>query len=188
MHYPFNNYTPLGNVIPFRAFLQGSPDMPEIYWNVQSSEQRIRSICAEIGKLVAYCDNLANCENATREFVNELAVELHEVQYELDKLAEDFEALQQGGKVRNAVTGMYNRSYVAEKQVFDLLRVYASTWAELESLNKTYAEYEADGYSYADVEMFGNLYYGNGKVRAKITKANTIDANTPGFGYVKESK
>ncbi len=181
--YPYN--VPLTPISPYGAYLFGAPDMPELYWNVRSNEQRIKGICEEIAKLIEYCDNLATNENETREFANQIAVELHEAQRELEKIRDDVDAILAGGKIRNPMTGAYNRSYVAAKQTYDMLRVYASTWAELEALGKSYDEMEDNEYTYADVEMFGNIYWGNGQLRAKVTDPEKIDVNTPGFGYVK---
>ncbi len=180
--YPYN--LPMAPIAPYGAFI-GSTDLPELYWNVRSSEQRIKSICAELGKLMDYCNMLSDSENETREFANAIAVELHEAQRDIVNIREAVEAILAGGKLRNPMTGEYSRAYVEAKQTYDLLRVYASTWAELEALGKTYEELEADGHTYADMDMFANLYYGDGSIRAKVTNPEKIDVNTPGFGYVE---
>lgn len=50
-------------ITPFAVWTWSSPVIPEFYWNVYSSEQRIKQICKEIGKIEAYLNYLVNKTN-----------------------------------------------------------------------------------------------------------------------------
>ena len=50
-------------ITPFSVWTWSSPVIPEFYWNVYSSEQRIKQICKEIGKIEAYLQYLVNQTN-----------------------------------------------------------------------------------------------------------------------------
>lgn len=52
-----------GRLMPFAAFLQGTPVIPEIYWNVYSSEQRWKVICERLEGLIAYVDEVKDVVN-----------------------------------------------------------------------------------------------------------------------------
>lgn len=82
-------------------------------------------------------------------------------------------------KVRNPVTGNFDYTYVALKQMWDMLRVKSMSYDEIKALGKTYDELKADGHTYYEIEMFANVYYGNGEERAKFTPTEAIPVDTP---------
>lgn len=59
-------------IIPYFGFTQFTPALPEFYWNVYSSEQRIKHICYELCKLAAYDDYIAEQLNLDHETIAEL--------------------------------------------------------------------------------------------------------------------
>lgn len=59
-------------VIPFSGFTQFTGSLPSFYWNVYSSEQRIKHMCYEICKLAEYSDYLADKINADHKLIEEL--------------------------------------------------------------------------------------------------------------------
>lgn len=71
-------------ITPFAVWTWSTPVIPEFYWNVYSSEQRIKSICKEIGKIESYLNYLTNK-------VNENIIELHQ---RIDALTERVAALE----------------------------------------------------------------------------------------------
>lgn len=172
----------LKNVLPFSAFTFGTPSVPAFYWKVKSQEQRILEICKNLDKLHEYCEHLCEAENATRTELNRVNTVVNEIKRELAELNKLLDDLAAGGRVRNAITGEWSPAYVAEKQLWDASRVYACTWAELKNTGLTWDDIKALGHSNLEIEMFGNLYLGDGTIRAKFTPTNTIDDNTPGFG------
>ncbi len=62
----------LNPLVPWSAFLMGTPSLPEFYWNVKSAEQRWKHICMVLHKLVNYSDELAKDLNLTHDAINEL--------------------------------------------------------------------------------------------------------------------
>lgn len=58
-----------GKLVPYSAFVSSTPALPAFYWDVYSSEQRIKHICYEIDKLIAYSDMLGINLNATHDDV-----------------------------------------------------------------------------------------------------------------------
>ena len=71
-------------ITPFAVWTWSSPVIPEFYWNVYSSEQRIKQICKEIGKIEAYLNYLVNK-------TNENIIEIHQ---RIDALTERVAALE----------------------------------------------------------------------------------------------
>ena len=65
-------------ITPFAVWTWSTPVIPEFYWNIYSSEQRIKSICKEIGKIEAYLQYLVTK-------TNENIIELHK---RIDQLTE----------------------------------------------------------------------------------------------------
>ena len=59
-------------LIPYGGFTTYTPTLPEFYWDVYSSEQRIKHICYELCKLAQYDDYLAEQLGLTREDVEQL--------------------------------------------------------------------------------------------------------------------
>lgn len=82
---------------------------------------------------------------------------------------------------RNPVTGMYDYGYTITKQMYDMLRVYAITWDEIKATGMTWNELKDSGHTWFEVDMFSNLYWGDGKIRAKYTPAEHIDEQCPGY-------
>ena len=107
---------------------------------------------------------------------------LHYLNGLISALQEEVDQLQIGHTAtRNPVTGMRNFTYVALKQMYDMLRTYACTWDELRNQGMTWDELKASGHTWFEVDMFGNVYWGDGEQRAKFTPTDHIDVNSPGY-------
>ena len=65
-------------ITPFAVWTWNTPVIPNFYWNVFSAEQRIKSICKEIGKIEAYLQYLVTK-------TNENIIEIHK---RIDQLTE----------------------------------------------------------------------------------------------------
>ena len=61
-----------GKLVPYSAFTASTPALPAFYYDVYSSEQRIKAICLEIDKIIAYANMLGVNINATHEDVAKL--------------------------------------------------------------------------------------------------------------------
>ena len=70
-------------IVPYTVWNAFTPTLPDLYWNVDSHEERIKRICLEICKLIAYSDELADNLNIDRD--------------ELNKLIQDFEDFKDSG-------------------------------------------------------------------------------------------
>ena len=80
-------------VVPYGSYTAHTPALPQFYWDVYSSEQRIKEICYEIDKIIAYADMLGVNLDATHDDV----VKLQELfqQFQDQGLAELYEKLLQ---------------------------------------------------------------------------------------------
>lgn len=76
-------------ITPFAVWTWSSPVIPEFYWNIYSAEQRIKSICKEIGKIEAYLNYLVNKTNENIIEIHRLITELTERVAALEKHVEE---------------------------------------------------------------------------------------------------
>ena len=56
----------------FTGFTEFTPTIPKMYWDVESQEQRIHTICKQLHKLVCYADMLGDRISMNREDIDEL--------------------------------------------------------------------------------------------------------------------
>lgn len=73
------------SIVPYGSFTAYTPALPQFYWDVYSAEQRIKHICYEIDKIIAYADSLGVNLNVTHE--------------DVAKLQEDMQNLKDGGLI-----------------------------------------------------------------------------------------
>lgn len=59
-------------VPPFIGFTEFTPEIPKLYWDVRSQEQRMHTLCEQLHKLVCYADMLGEKININRDDVDEL--------------------------------------------------------------------------------------------------------------------
>lgn len=65
-------YAYIGTVLPyFAGFTAYTPEIPKLYWDVKSQEQRIKAICMELHKAVCYI-------NAVTEQLNGISTEIEQ--------------------------------------------------------------------------------------------------------------
>lgn len=65
-------YAYIGTVLPyFAGFTAYTPEIPKLYWDVKSQEQRIKAICMELHKAICYI-------NAVTEQVNGFSTEIEQ--------------------------------------------------------------------------------------------------------------
>ncbi len=64
---------PLPPYLPFFAgFAAFTPEIPKLYWDVKSQEQRYFTLCKEIHKLICYVDSIADNVNIDHAAIQEL--------------------------------------------------------------------------------------------------------------------
>lgn len=64
---------------PYSAYTWNTPVVPKLYWDVYSQEQRMKALCMEYAKLIAYNSDLADTLNNYVEVVNTLQQQLPEL-------------------------------------------------------------------------------------------------------------
>lgn len=81
------------HIVPYGSYTAYTPALPQFYWDVYSAEQRIKHICYEIDKIIAYANMLGVNINATHDDV----VKLQELfqKFQDQGLAELYEKLLQ---------------------------------------------------------------------------------------------
>lgn len=80
-------------IVPYCGFTAFTPTLPQFYWDVYSTEQRIKHICCEIDKLVNYADMLGRHINVTHE--------------EVEKLKRELQSLKDGGLLKYYIDQIY---------------------------------------------------------------------------------
>lgn len=60
------------------GFIDYVPTVPQLYWNVNSNEQRYHVLCKELHKLICYADMLGDSLEVTHEQVDQLEREFEE--------------------------------------------------------------------------------------------------------------
>ena len=64
---------------PYSGYTWSTPVVPKLYWDVYSQEQRMKALCMEYAKLIAYNSDLADTLNNYVEVVNTLQQQLPEL-------------------------------------------------------------------------------------------------------------
>lgn len=76
-------------ITPFAVWTWSTPVIPEFYWNCYSSEQRIKQICKEIGRIEAYLNYLVNETNKNIIEIHDLIQKLTDRVAALEKKVEE---------------------------------------------------------------------------------------------------
>ena len=63
----------------FRAFMFGTPTIPDIYWNAYSYEERIKKLCCEYDKLIKFTDSMVDTLNSQYEEIESINDNLPEL-------------------------------------------------------------------------------------------------------------
>ena len=62
-------------IVPFAGFTDFTPAVPQMYWNVDSAEQRYHLLCKMLHKSICYDDYLAGKIQLNRDDIDELLEE-----------------------------------------------------------------------------------------------------------------
>ena len=65
-------------IVPYGAFTLATPTIPKFYWDVYSQEQRWKTICCELGKLIDYANAIGMQVNINTEQIQKLWDEFEE--------------------------------------------------------------------------------------------------------------
>lgn len=125
------------NLIPYSAWTNYTPALPDFYWNVYSAEQRIKHICFELCKLYAYSDYLAE---QIDELGEEVEAEINAIREELEKDEANFKAeilkiledMTTGTLQWDVQHGFFTSTIDAQRDMFNDVTVHAYNNAQLE--------------------------------------------------------
>lgn len=65
-------------IVPFGSFMNFTPTLPNLYWNVDSHEERIKKLCIEFCKMIDYVNSFRDTINGSSEAINELTDEFED--------------------------------------------------------------------------------------------------------------
>lgn len=151
------NLNVLFPLLPFNAFTTGTPVIPKFYWDVYSQEQRVKYICENLHKLIAYSDTLAEAINELNtEFENveqniqeqfkiiqaELEAELNEFKGYVEELIAQ---LSIQAPMWDVTHGKFDTSVEATRNMFNDLSDNALTIDEFNDTNVTVAQLADSG-------------------------------------------
>lgn len=81
---PVNNNVPrtvaTNALVPFSPFLNGTPVVPDVYWDIYSNEQRLKWICCNLFKLIDY-------DNEQTKQINENTTDIDSMQDVIDSIS-----------------------------------------------------------------------------------------------------
>ena len=66
------SFTPITPIAPLWGWTQYTPALPSFYWDVYSSEERVKKLCLEFYKLCQYANMLADNINIDHTLIDEL--------------------------------------------------------------------------------------------------------------------
>lgn len=127
------------NLIPYYAWTDFTPTLPDFYWDVYSAEQRIKHICLELHKLYSYSDYLANAIDDLGEDVEK---ELKAIRKEITKNEASFRAevlkliadLKSSELQWDVQKGAFTSTIEAQRDMFNDVTIHAYNNEQLEKI------------------------------------------------------
>lgn len=127
-----------GKLVPYSAFTAGTPALPAFYWDVYSSEQRIKELCKELKKLADYGTYLAETIDEIQAITpDEFKAYQQEVRDTVANLRKEIYELSIGTESWNVQHGKLTSTTEAQRDMFNDLTVHAITVKTLNSLDMT---------------------------------------------------
>lgn len=127
-----------GKLIPYSAFTAATPALPAFYWDVYSSEQRIKELCKELKKLADYGTYLAETIDEIQAITpDEFKAYQQEVRETVANLRKEIYELSIGTESWNVQQGKLTSTTEAQRDMFNDLTVHAITVKTLNSLDMT---------------------------------------------------
>ena len=125
-------------MVPYSAFMSSTPALPSFYWDVYSSEQRIKELCKELKKLADYGTYLAETIDEIQAITpDEFKAYQQEVRETVANLRKEIYELSVGTESWNVQHGKFTSSTQAQRDMFNDLTVHAITVKTLNSLDMT---------------------------------------------------
>lgn len=125
-------------LIPYSSYVASTPALPAFYWDVYSSEQRIKEMCLELDKLASYGTYLAETIDRIQAVSpEEFATYQQEMRETIASLRTEIYELSVGVMSWNVQHGKFTSSTQAQRDMFNDLAVHAITVKKLNSLEMT---------------------------------------------------
>lgn len=125
-------------LVPYSSYVASTPALPAFYWDVYSSEQRIKEICLELDKLASYGTYLAETIDRIQAVSpEEFASYQQEMRETIASLRTEIYELSVGVMSWNVQHGKFTSSTQAQRDMFNDLAVHAITVKKLNSLEMT---------------------------------------------------
>lgn len=128
-------------LVPYSSYVASTPALPAFYWDVYSSEQRIKEICLELDKLASYGTYLAETIDRIQAVSpEEFASYQQEMRETIASLRTEIYELSVGVMSWNVQHGKFTSSTQAQRDMFNDLAVRAITVKKLSSLEMTVSD------------------------------------------------
>lgn len=126
-------------IIPYANFTQFTPALPEFYWDVYSSEQRIKQICCELHKMRCYTEYLSEVMQGIEENVDS---QLQKTTDEIKKEMQDLYAtvlrmigeLEKGAAQWDVQLGEYQTTVDAQRDMFNDVTLHSYSIEQLDNV------------------------------------------------------
>ena len=123
---------------PYSEFVSMTPALPSFYWDVYSSEQRIKELCKELKKLADYGTYLAETIDEIQAITpDEFKAYQQDMRSVIAGLRKEIYELSVGVMSWNVQHGRFTSSTQAQRDMFNDLAVHALTIKKLNSLEMT---------------------------------------------------
>lgn len=128
-------------ITPYSEFVSTTPALPTFYWDVYSSEQRIKELCKELKKLADYGTYLAETIDRIQAVSpEEFTTYQQEVRETVANLRKEIYELSIGTESWNVQHGRLTSTTEAQRDMFNDLSVHAITIKKLNSLEMTVSD------------------------------------------------
>lgn len=149
---------------PYSGFTQYVPEIPKLYWDVKSQEQRIKMICCEIDKLTKYSETVADAVNGIEGNVQEqLSDQLAEVEQRLQELREEVFSLVRdltaGALQWDVQHGNYQSTVEAQRDMFRDVTVHGITVQQLGESDFTCKSLAESGINVRGLAVYGEQLF-----------------------------
>lgn len=126
---------------PYSEYVSMTPALPSFYWDVYSSEQRIKEMCKELKKLADYGTYLAETIDEIQAITPyEFKEYQQEVRETVANLRKEIYELSVGVMSWNVQHGKLTSSTQAQRDMFNDLSVHALTIKKLNSLEMSVSD------------------------------------------------
>lgn len=126
------------SLVPYSSYVASTPALPAFYWDVYSSEQRIKEMCLELDKLASYGTYLAETIDRIQAVSpEEFAAYQQEMRETIASLRTEIYELSVGVMSWNVQHGKFTSSTQAQRDMFNDLAVHAITVKKLNYLEMT---------------------------------------------------